>query len=97
MSDSRTDRIQRRAHEIWQREGSPSGRESDHWRQAEQEIEAEERAASSRPYQPGDPDRRQGERRKSDRRRSPSETQVGSPTEPQVRDIPSSGSGDVSA
>jgi len=33
-----TDRIRRRAYEIWESEGSPDGRPDDHWRQAEQEI-----------------------------------------------------------
>lgn len=39
--DDRSERIQRRAHEIWEREGQPHGRHEDHWRQAETEIDAE--------------------------------------------------------
>jgi hypothetical protein len=32
------DRIQRRAHELWEREGRPQGRENANWLQAENEI-----------------------------------------------------------
>ena len=35
------DRIQRRAHEIWEREGRPDGRHEEHWAQARRQIEAE--------------------------------------------------------
>jgi hypothetical protein len=35
------ERIRRRAHEIWEREGRPEGRHEEHWTQARQEIEAE--------------------------------------------------------
>jgi len=35
------ERIRRRAHEIWQREGQPEGRDQDHWEQACREIAAE--------------------------------------------------------
>ena len=41
------DRIQRRAHEIWEREGRPEGRHEEHWAQARREIEAEEEGGSS--------------------------------------------------
>ena len=40
MSDE--ERIRRRAHEIWEREGRPEGRQEDHWAQACREIAAEE-------------------------------------------------------
>lgn len=40
MSDE--ERIRRRAHEIWEREGRPEGRHEDHWAQACREIAAEE-------------------------------------------------------
>ncbi len=33
--------IQRRAYEIWEREGRPSGRDFDHWLAAEAELAAE--------------------------------------------------------
>ncbi|WP_035708379.1 DUF2934 domain-containing protein [Niveispirillum irakense] len=32
------DRIRQRAHEIWEREGRPLGREAQHWEQARNEI-----------------------------------------------------------
>jgi len=38
------DRISRRAHEIWEREGHPHGRHGEHWAQAEAEIRAEDGA-----------------------------------------------------
>lgn len=30
--------VRRRAHELWEQEGQPAGRELDHWTRAEQEI-----------------------------------------------------------
>lgn len=33
------DRIRQRAHEIWLAEGQPSGREKEHWEQAETEVQ----------------------------------------------------------
>jgi hypothetical protein len=33
--------IEQRAHEIWDREGRPAGREQEHWNKAVQEIEVE--------------------------------------------------------
>jgi hypothetical protein len=41
MSDDRIERIRARAHEIWEREGRPDGRDADHWRQASDEVDAE--------------------------------------------------------
>ncbi len=35
------ERIRRRAHEIWEGEGRPEGRDGEHWAQASREIEAE--------------------------------------------------------
>jgi uncharacterized protein YjbJ (UPF0337 family) len=40
----RESKIRERAYSIWQQEGSPAGRENDHWRQAENEVDAEEPA-----------------------------------------------------
>ncbi|HYD68872.1 DUF2934 domain-containing protein [Azospirillum sp.] len=40
------ERIRRRAHEIWEREGCPEGRQDAHWEQARRELEAEEEAAA---------------------------------------------------
>lgn len=46
MSEARDnrDRISRRAHEIWEREGQPHGRHDEHWVRAQAEIEAEDTA-----------------------------------------------------
>jgi hypothetical protein len=38
MTEDREDRIRKRAHEIWEREGRPEGRQEEHWRQASQEV-----------------------------------------------------------
>jgi hypothetical protein len=40
MSDRET-RVRARAHQLWEQEGRPSGREIDHWEQASREIDAE--------------------------------------------------------
>ena len=60
MGDDREERIRARAHEIWQREGSPEGHENAHWKEAEQELDAENTGAGSAlsqdtPPQPSDP------------------------------------------
>ncbi|MCT2581267.1 MAG: DUF2934 domain-containing protein [Mesorhizobium sp.] len=39
--DDRIERIRQRAHEIWEREGRPDGREQEHWDKATKEIDAE--------------------------------------------------------
>ena len=41
MSEDREERVRRRAHEIWEREGRPHGDEKKHWEQASNEIDAE--------------------------------------------------------
>jgi hypothetical protein len=51
VMDTREERIKRRAYEIWEREGRPTGREQEHWDQAVQEIEGE----GSRPEHAPDP------------------------------------------
>lgn len=38
----RNERIRARAHEIWESEGRPEGREAEHWMRAEAEISDEE-------------------------------------------------------
>ena len=43
----RENRIRRRAHEIWEREGRPHGRDAEHWRQAEREIDGEASAGAT--------------------------------------------------
>lgn len=40
------ERIRRRAHEIWEREGRPQGRENEHWNQARLELADEEGSRS---------------------------------------------------
>lgn len=45
MQPDRAERIQRRAHAIWEREGRPEGRQDEHWQQAREEIERQERGA----------------------------------------------------
>lgn len=37
-TDDIQERIRRRAHELWESEGRPHGRDADHWTQAEAEI-----------------------------------------------------------
>lgn len=54
MTD-REDRIRARAYELWEASGKPSGSETDHWAQAEREIDAQDGAASPQDRaQPGD-------------------------------------------
>ena len=36
------ERIRKRAYEIWEQEGSPHGREAEHWRQAADEVAAQQ-------------------------------------------------------
>ncbi len=40
----RAERVRRRAHDIWEREGRPHGRHDEHWGQAEAEVDDEIRA-----------------------------------------------------
>jgi hypothetical protein len=42
------DRIRERAHRLWEEEGRPSGRHSEHWQRACAEIDAEMRNSASR-------------------------------------------------
>lgn len=54
MSDI-NQRIERRAHEIWERDGKPHGKHDEHWAQAEAEIRAEaeaEKAGTEKPAKP---------------------------------------------
>jgi hypothetical protein len=57
MNQPRDQEIERRAYEIWERNGRPEGREQEHWQQAEQEI-AGERGGEEPPlpehYAPGE-------------------------------------------
>lgn len=38
MASGRDEQIRQRAHEIWEREGRPEGKEKEHWERAEREI-----------------------------------------------------------
>jgi len=40
--DEREEQIRQRAHELWELEGRPEGREMDFWLQAEREIASEQ-------------------------------------------------------
>lgn len=39
MQHGRDEQIRRRAHEIWEQEGRPHGKEREHWERAERELE----------------------------------------------------------
>ncbi len=41
VADAAYDKIRQRAHEIWEHEGRPSGRQREHWAQAEREVLSE--------------------------------------------------------
>lgn len=41
-------RVRQRAHEIWERDGRPQGRDREHWAQAEAELRAEERKSATK-------------------------------------------------
>lgn len=47
MSTDRFQKIQKRAYEIWEREGRPEGDQDRHWDQASDEIDREEDEARS--------------------------------------------------
>ena len=47
MAEDLEDRIRRRAHEIWEREGRPDGRHDDHWTLAKEEIAIEDNYAGT--------------------------------------------------
>jgi hypothetical protein len=40
ISDDREHRIRQRAHEIWEREGRPSGRDREHWERAQHDVDS---------------------------------------------------------
>jgi hypothetical protein len=41
VTDERIERIRERAHRIWEEEGCPEGRDTEHWERAAREIDAE--------------------------------------------------------
>ena len=52
--DDRNERIRKRAHEIWEEEGRPEGREYSHWLRARTEIDAEDAERPERTESPLD-------------------------------------------
>ena len=42
MSQDRDDKIRKIAYDLWQREGSPEGRELEHWDEATRQVDREE-------------------------------------------------------
>ncbi len=47
MAEDLEERIRRRAHQIWEREGRPEGRREDHWALAKEEIAIEDNYAGT--------------------------------------------------
>lgn len=41
MDSDKTDRISRRAYELWEAEGRPHGKHDDHWHAAERELDTD--------------------------------------------------------
>ncbi|WP_035694136.1 DUF2934 domain-containing protein [Azospirillum halopraeferens] len=57
MAEDLEHRIRQRAHEIWERDGRPEGRASDHWALAREEIAIEDnQAATLKPNPAGGPE-----------------------------------------
>ncbi|MBZ4689353.1 MAG: hypothetical protein JG765_604 [Cereibacter sp.] len=54
MDDERHEHISRLAHEIWEKEGRPEGRDAEHWQAARQLIEASETEGMTALSAPGD-------------------------------------------
>lgn len=44
----REDRIRRRAYDLWVSEGRPEGRDIEHWQQASEQIDSEDRSLAER-------------------------------------------------
>lgn len=51
-ASDREDRIRQRAYQIWNEAGQPEGRQEEHWRQAEADIDAETGKREPPPTQP---------------------------------------------
>ena len=47
MSDRET-RVRERAHQLWEQEGRPHGRDFDHWERASREIDAEDNPVAAK-------------------------------------------------
>ena len=52
--DDRNEKIRKRAHEIWEEEGRPEGREYSHWLRARADIQAEDDEEPKRAVDPLD-------------------------------------------
>lgn len=52
--DDQSERIRKRAHEIWEEEGRPEGREYSHWLRARADIQTEDGDKPKRPESPLD-------------------------------------------
>lgn len=52
--DDQSERIRTRAHQIWEEEGRPEGREYSHWLRARADIQAEDGEKPKRPENPLD-------------------------------------------
>lgn len=81
MSDDRQAKIEKRAREVWEREGCPDGRAEEHWRIAEGEIDAEA-AAARKPTKPaaGKPAKAAGSESKTGAKTAESESKTGAKT-----------------
>lgn len=53
MDSKKEERIETRAHEIWEREGRPEGEHERHWHQAAREIEEEDASSHTGATEPG--------------------------------------------
>jgi hypothetical protein len=51
MSD-REMRVRERAHQLWEQEGRPDGRDFDHWQRASHEIDAEDSTITAKKRAP---------------------------------------------
>lgn len=52
MTPDHESRVRQRAHEIWEREGRPEGRDREHWAQAEAELASETKKAGRKAAAP---------------------------------------------
>ena len=43
LETDETERVRQRAHELWEQEGRPEGRQDEHWARACRELQMEER------------------------------------------------------
>jgi Protein of unknown function (DUF2934) len=77
--EDREERIRERAHQIWEREGKPHGRDAEHWQQAGAEIDAEAAASvgvtggEPKPVEPAEPEASPARRSPAAPRRKPGE------------------------